>query len=171
MRGPADARRLPAQDAKLSKEAGAPIAAAADLLRRRHVRGGHTVGAAVRTASGRVLTGINLDGIHAPGPSLSAGGDGRSPGARRAARDVRCGSTTPRPPTPSRGRPGGPGGSPRRPRSRTRSDHSVRSAAAVSGRADAVVGIHTGSSSSTLCSGSLYSGEVSGPGPVPTPQF
>ena len=37
------------------------IAAARDVLRRNHTPGRHTVGAAVRCASGRVYTGVNVD--------------------------------------------------------------------------------------------------------------
>ena len=53
---------------------------AARLLRLRYDRWRHGVAAAVRTASGRVYLGVNLDGIHAPcaepvaiGAALTAG--------------------------------------------------------------------------------------------------
>ena len=56
------------------------IAAAAEVLRRNYRRTRHTVGAAVRTASGAVFTGVNLEGIHTPcaepvavGAAISAG--------------------------------------------------------------------------------------------------
>jgi cytidine deaminase len=56
------------------------VRAAADLLRRRYDRKRHTVAAAVRTRSGRIFRGVNLEGIHTPcaepvaiGAALTAG--------------------------------------------------------------------------------------------------
>jgi len=56
------------------------VASAVEVLRRRYVRGRHTVAAAVRTRSGAVYLGVNLEGIHTPcaepvavGAALTAG--------------------------------------------------------------------------------------------------
>ena len=65
---------------EISPEDRALIAAAIDTLRDRYVTGRHTVGAAVRTRSGAVFTGVNIEGIHTPcaepvavGAAISAG--------------------------------------------------------------------------------------------------
>jgi cytidine deaminase len=59
-------RPLSDPDRRLRREDRALVRAAVDLLRRRYDRKRHTVAAAVRTRSGRVFRGVNLEGIHTP---------------------------------------------------------------------------------------------------------
>jgi len=64
----------------LRREDHALIEAARETLRRGYDRRHHTVGAAVRTRSGAIYRGLNIEGIHAPcaepialGAALTAG--------------------------------------------------------------------------------------------------
>lgn len=50
----------------LSAADRALVRVAEDALRRGYVRDRHTVGAAVRTRSGTVYTGLNMNGLHSP---------------------------------------------------------------------------------------------------------
>ena len=57
---------MPRGGRSLSAADRALVRAARELLRRRYVAKRHTVASAVRTRSGSVYVGLNLNGIHAP---------------------------------------------------------------------------------------------------------
>jgi len=71
---------MPTVGRTLRSEDRALIAAAQETLRRGYDRRHHTVGAAVRTRSGAIYRGLNIEGIHTPcaepvalGAALTAG--------------------------------------------------------------------------------------------------